>query len=430
MNGPGALVCNLASRGIYVGSMSADGIRQTGDTFSDVRRTQSRDLADVDARLELLRRSYTEVLDATKHQDDKIGRLFTGVSFLTAAAIATANLGNPSYLSQRYTEFSTPVELPPLGIVTLAVYLVLVIFCVMLLINSLATPLRTPGRGSRGTPFEVSYAGDPKIETSQIYFGQIAKYSEEEWSRKWKATPLDLKRELVGSLIKENHNLAVRTQAKYGRTSEAISVFNLALLFLSLTVVLGATAAAGNGNSVIDFPAPARWITALLFGFHLLFQLQADVRYSRQTMDESTGRDNDVNARLRFGLAVVGAIWVTLLVLAAQWAALAAAIMVGVAWLAASLLLLRGAYRAKRSRGSATLPASWVAVMFGAALSVVVVAERNDEVSFAAASIVSLGWAVLSFISATWPLRRNRRDYLKREEARAAPSDPAPLPRG
>jgi hypothetical protein len=129
-----------------------------------VRRTQSRDLADVDARLALLRGSYTEVLDATKHQDDKIGRLFTGVSFLTAAAIATANLGKPSYLSQRYTEFSTPVELPPLGILTLAVYLVLVIFCVMLLINSLATPLRTPGRGSRGTPVEVSYVLRRRVE--------------------------------------------------------------------------------------------------------------------------------------------------------------------------------------------------------------------------------------------------------------------------
>lgn len=395
-----------------------------------MRRTQSRDLADVDARLELLRRSYAEVLDATKHQDDKIGRLFTGVSFLTAAALATANLGNPSYLSQRYTEFSTPVGLPPLGIVTLAVYLVLVTFCVMLLINSLATPLRTPGRGSRGRPVEVSYAGDPKIETSQIYFGQIAKYSEEEWSRKWKATPLDLKRELVGSLIKENHNLAVRTQFKYGRTSEAISVFNLALLFLSLTVVLGATAAAGNGGPVIDFPAPARWIASLMFGLHFLFQLQADVRYSRQTMDESTGGKNVLNARLRYGLAVAAAVWITLLALGAQWAASAGAILVGVAWFAASLLLLIGAYRAKISRPTAALPVSWVAVVIGAVLSVVVIVARNDEASFAAASIASLGWAVLSFISASWPLRRNRREYLNREEGSVAPSDRAHPPRG
>ncbi|MBN9606218.1 MAG: hypothetical protein J0G30_06375 [Actinomycetales bacterium] len=401
-------------------------------------QTHAGDQADIDARLELLRGSYAEVLDATKHQDDKIGRLFTGVSFLTAAALATANLGSSKYLSQRYTEFDAPVGLPPLGIVTLAVYLVLVIICVMLLINSLATPLRIPGREPDRSQVRVRYAGDPSIRTSQIYFGQIAKYSVEEWSRKWRATPLELKRELTDSLIKENHNLAVRTQFKYGRTSEAIGVFNLALLFLSLTVVLCATAAAGNGDAVIDFPPAAHAITSSMFGLYLFFQLQAIPRYSRQTVDELSGSENAINAWLRYGLAFAAAIWITALALGVRWLGLAWTILV-VAFLAAAGLLLIGAYRASRSakaknvssRRSAAIPGSWAAVAIGAALTVFVIIAANHEASFAAASAASLGWAVFSFISPNWILRQNRLEYAADgRKGLVSPSGPALPPSG
>lgn len=398
-------------------------------------------LADVDAHLDLLRRSYAEVLDATKHQDDKIGRLFTGVSFLTAAALATGNLGGSAYLSQKYTEFSTPVELPPLGIVTLAIYLVLVIVCVMLLINSLATPLRIPSREPDRSRVKVRFAGDPSIRTSQIYFANIAKYSVEEWSRKWKAEPLELKQELADSLIKENHNLAVRTQFKYGRTSEAINVFNLALLFLSLTVILCATAAttpAGNGGAAIDFPAPARWIASLMFGLYLFFQLQANARYSRQTVDELTGPENTINAGLQYGLALFAAVWITVLALGAQWVACEGLVLVGGAWLAATSLLLIGTYRATRPAERSddrSTTASWVgsfvAVLIGLALTVFVIVAANDEASFAAASLASFGWAVYSFISPIWIRRQNGREYLtRRKKGAGAPSVPAPPPRG
>lgn len=32
--------------------------------------------------------TYREVLDATKHQDDKVGRFLTAISFLTAGTVA------------------------------------------------------------------------------------------------------------------------------------------------------------------------------------------------------------------------------------------------------------------------------------------------------------------------------------------------------
>jgi hypothetical protein len=411
-----------------------------------VWRTRARELVDVDARLALLRASYVEVLDATKHQDDKIGRLFTGVSFLTAAALAAASLGTGRYLSQKYTDFATPVELPPLGIVTLAVYLVLVIICVMLLINSLATPLRIPGRKPDRSSVPVRYAGDPDIKASQIYFGEIAKYSVKEWSRKWtRATPLELKRELTDSLIKENHNLAVRTQFKYGRTSEAISVFNLALLFLSLTVVLFATGATSNGEPVIDFPAEARVIASLMFGLYLFFHAQAHTRYSRQTVDELTGHENDINARLGYGLAFAAAGWITLLTVGVEWIACAGVILFG-AWLVATVFLLIGTYRAtrpeeseetaeqekvNRSRRRARWAGSLIAVAMGLALTVFVIYAANIEASFAAASLASLIWASFSFYSASRILRRNKLEYpADPTEEALTPSDQAPRPRG
>ena len=363
----------------------------------------------MDARLEMLRQSYNEVLDATKHQDDKIGRLFTGVSFLTAAALALANLGDPRYLSQKYTELSMPFQLPPLGIMALAAYLVLVIICVMLLINSLATPLRVPGGKSEPKRVPVPWAGDPKINASQIFFFSIAKYSVNEWSRKWTATPLELKRELTASLINENHNLAVRTQFKYGRTSEAISVFNLALLFLSLTVVFGATAAAsnvaaGNGLAVIDFPTPARVVASMTFGLYLFFQLQSSIRYSRQTVDELLERD-----WLGYGFALAAAAWITLLALGAQWVDCERILIVG-AWAVASSLLLVRTYRTKQS----TRRGSWVVVVIGALLSLFVSFAANDEASFAAASLASLICAGYAFYAPSQTIRRNRLKYAGR----------------
>jgi Ca2+/Na+ antiporter len=402
--------------------------------------TGKRHEAKVDAQLELLRRSYDEVLDATKHQDDKIGRLFTGVSFLTAAALALANLGDPRYLSQKYTEFAKPVELPPLGIMALAVYLVLVIICVMLLINSLATPLRVPGGKSDPASVPVPWAGNSNIKASQIFFFSIAKYSVHEWSQKWTATPLDLKRELVASLINENHNLAVRTQFKYGRTSEAISVFNLALLFLSLTVVFGATAAAsdvsaGNGPAAINFPALARIIASSMFGLYLFFQLQSSIRYSRQTVNELLKRD-----RLGYGFAFAATAWVTLLALGAQWGLCERILIVGGTCAVASVLLLVRTYRTKRSAEEESkkkskkkregAKGSLGAVIFGVALSLVVIFAGNDEVSFGAASLASLICAGYAFYRPSQDIRRNRLKHADRIKDSAQPSDQAPRPHG
>ena len=90
-------------------------------------------------RLKLISASYAEVLDATKHQDDKIGQLLTGVAFLTAATLALAALEPISIVSRRFA--SEPFSLPLL-LITLAVFLLGIAFGFMLLLISLSTPLR------------------------------------------------------------------------------------------------------------------------------------------------------------------------------------------------------------------------------------------------------------------------------------------------
>lgn len=130
--------------------------------------------------LELLTGSYVEVLDATKHQDDKIGRLFTGISFLTAAALALANLGAGQYLRQTYAGWEGA---PPPAMLFLAIYLVLVVLAVMLLINSLATPLRVPGLSRINKKPTVAWVNG--VKSSQLYFGEISKLGLLEWERKW-----------------------------------------------------------------------------------------------------------------------------------------------------------------------------------------------------------------------------------------------------
>src|SRR4051794_32127601 len=43
--------------------------------------------------IELAERAYKEVLDATKHQDDKVGRFLTAIAFLTTGSIALIATG-------------------------------------------------------------------------------------------------------------------------------------------------------------------------------------------------------------------------------------------------------------------------------------------------------------------------------------------------
>ena len=98
--------------------------------------------AEADLKLGMITSSYAEVLDATKHQDDKIGQLLTSIAFLTAATLAMAALESGNFITRSFEV--EPYKLP-LALIALVAFLVGVAWSVMLLLVSLSTPLRVPG---------------------------------------------------------------------------------------------------------------------------------------------------------------------------------------------------------------------------------------------------------------------------------------------
>ncbi|MEW1584926.1 hypothetical protein AB0283_05695 [Micromonospora vinacea] len=246
-------------------------------------------------KLKLIEFSYKEVLDATKHQDDKIGRMLTSVSFLTAASLALAALGSTTFLTRDFV--ARPFTLP-LGLIALAVFLSGVLFTVVLLLTSLATPLRIPGLAETSTIVrrrtEDWVAGVP---TSQLYFYSITGVSLEEWERKWSAPLDELKEERLESLIRETHNIGVRTSFKYDRGTEASALLSFSLLSFGLAAIFVAVAAGTAKQGPIQLGPVQRIIVGAVLACYCALQLLARIRYSHQSLDD--GPEGTKQAKLR-----------------------------------------------------------------------------------------------------------------------------------
>lgn len=172
-------------------------------------------------RLELAGKSYAEVLDATKHQDDKIGRFLTAIAFLFTGAIAF--LARSDVLSLRVVIDQQSRPLPGL---LLGLFLILAVIAVLLLLVALGPNLNLPRPERLG--------GRP---SSLLFFLSMAGSTLEEWQDKWRY-PSPAPEEALQTYVRETHNLAVKTDFKYDRTNEARAVFTLALMFLALSIVL------------------------------------------------------------------------------------------------------------------------------------------------------------------------------------------------
>lgn len=239
----------------------------TGPTVEDAADKE------LDKRFELLQFSYREVLDATKHQDDKINRLLTTVAFLTAASLALAGLLSGNAVTAVYL-VDQDLKLP-LGVIALAGFLSGITIAVIMLISSLTTPLVFPGGSVSNLP-EIPYVPSGKpIKFGQIYFYEIAKTSPPEWYTKWADdTPVTaLKRERNASLIRETHNLAVRTDYKYQRSNEAVAVLSFAMLSFILAALLILMASQHRNAASVDLNWTARAILATVFFFYCWLQL-------------------------------------------------------------------------------------------------------------------------------------------------------------
>lgn len=279
-----------------------------------------------DLELGILEGAYREVLDATKHQDDKIGRLFTGVSFLTAATFALAGLAENTAVIRRF-EFSPFVV--PLALMFLLAFLVLVLLTVSLLIASFSTPLRVPGL--EGDVQGLTSVGSG-LPVSQLYFYDIAKVTRREWRDQWATTSgTELRQNRKRNLLNEIHNLAVRTSFKYDRSTEAIGIFVVALLTFAVSAILLVTAMNTPGATNI-VPGAALSVTlSLLFSGYMLLVLLNRFRYDSQDVD---GEASVAIRRPR--QTFVGTL------IAVPWLLLVPVHDKAVPWLAATLGLLAG----------------------------------------------------------------------------------------
>jgi hypothetical protein len=383
--------------------------------------------------LPLLEDSYKEVLDATKHQDDKIGRLFTGIAFLTAAALALANLGSARFLMQSYA-LGRDLRL---GVLFLSAFLVCVVLTVMLLINSLATPLRVPGLAQAPPPVDIDWAHG--VRSSQLYFGEISTLGVAEWQRKWTSTDENLKAERAQALVRETHNLASRTNFKYHRTSEAVAVFNLALLALALTIVCVATAAVvGTSKVPISPPASARWALSSVVGTFVFVQLQGQVRYSRQNVDEMVPPMMLWAGRARYVWVFCATVW-TVVVGSGQvfdnpWKRLLFVVaVIGVIALAVGTWLQtlhladsapgdsnKGAARASRRR---QWRGTWTAIVLSLTLAVLAFCVPWRTPLFALGLVLSAAFLLTAYsaLTPTLSVHRTLRKYRERATGRGEP---------
>lgn len=232
--------------------------------------------------LELARQTYAEVLDATKHQDDKVNRFLVAIAFLTSGAIAFVL--KVELLDARY-ELGA-FHLPVIAI-SAALYLTGTISAVIMLLMVLSTELKIPGRPK-------SPDSDVALDESLLYFQMIGSQPLRMWLRRWDVPDDQLEEQLRKQYLRESHNLSERARVKYGLTDEAASVYIYSLMWLGAGLLLGTHAAQTPGTlasiekstplalSLAGIPA---CLLGVVFAGHAALQLYNVFRHERSAPD-------------------------------------------------------------------------------------------------------------------------------------------------
>ncbi|MBQ0983075.1 hypothetical protein KBZ10_00665 [Streptomyces sp. F63] len=242
---------------------------------------------DSEVRDGLLEGAFEAVLDSTKHLDEKIGRLLTGIAFLTAATIALASLATGVYLQFKLR--IPPGGVLPLGLMAITTFLLGVFISVGLLTTALTAPLGVPSFAPSSSELPADSSPDKCTPKSQIFFRGIVEASSEQWREYWCRKRDDLKRDRRDELIGETYRLAVRASFKHDRIAEAVAVFSFSLLAFAASAVFTAAAASsenfalGNSKSsrVGNLEFEYRFVLGALFGFYTWLQFATPISYAR-----------------------------------------------------------------------------------------------------------------------------------------------------
>ena len=246
-------------------------------------------------KFELIRQSYAEVLDATKHLDDKIGRFLTAIAFLTTGAIAL--LFNGPSLGETFaftSDIPFPGSYPLLGLAA-AGFFACILSSVAILLLCLSAPLRLPGK-------QLDWG--PKLTGSRLFFSYIGSEIVNHWANRWDNESAEkIRRDLFHQYVLETHNLSERARTKYQHTHEASALFVWSLLFLGCAV--GLTLVAQMNPPDVGGPVTAPGAVTLSVGLvavvHAFVQLYARVVHDRRSTSlafDSAKGGKDSEARL------------------------------------------------------------------------------------------------------------------------------------
>lgn len=221
---------------------------------------------DICLRLRLARESYLEVLDATKHQDDKVGRFLTGMAFLVAGALAFTG---PDVLRVRYVMGTAGIHLPA---ILLGSFIALIGLAALFYLLATSAPLTLPQRGGR------------RSGESHLFFGLIARDTESQWRERWESDADNLTRSIYGEYLAETLNLARRadSKARTSRVGSALFVVALLLFVLTMVVVVDANTSPMSDPTSREWSLPLRGAGALILtAFTLTLLYQRLLRISR-----------------------------------------------------------------------------------------------------------------------------------------------------
>lgn len=325
-------------------------------------------VADDASRLALARDSYREVLQATEHQDDKVGRALGAIAFLLAAALLFLQ---PEMVQAVYRVSGR--ELPLLAFALVA-FLLLILGGALTYVLATGTPLSFPSPQPGSTPAtsaeEKSDAGVPEGRPeSFLYFRMIGRTNLETWRQAWKQGD-SISEWVLEDYVDETHNLAIRATTKYRRSTFASVLVVLALLLLAIVLILAVQVLINleldNTGAlvlprVLSLTNPVRAAIALaLFGFGTLVTAQ---RFRGVRNDPSADLADEITVVL-LGVAYAG--WGPAVIATAD-ASVMERILAITAMVGATLIGVLGFWRLLRARSrSAAIGTAIAAFLFAA----------------------------------------------------------------
>jgi hypothetical protein len=346
-------------------------------------------MTDPPTPLELVQDSYAEVLDATKHQDDKISRFLGAIAFLTGAVLVFADKDIV------VVDYQLGARQVPLVAFALGAFLVLIVTAFAIYFLAMSQPLKLPGASGA-------------YRQSHLFFRLIAWETQTSWQKAW---PPDVD-VVMSEYVSETLNIAERADRKYQRSTEASALVVLALFAFAIAVLLSLDVIASGGVS--DTPLAWTLFRRCLTGFVLalvVFLLLYTTITSNQSLTRSIESWNgDPSAA-----ASVGRLHL-LKVLAFSYPMLiAATVAAGEVWpqaIATALVIVAGSLSITVMAIRSIWSAVWIIVMMYSALAAVITESADWQLIVAAGLVVSA--AVPTLLEST-RFRLSRESYHGRD---------------